>query len=93
MSSERKFSAVHVYAMAFWVAGGAAILLNILFFSVPLGQAGLFCAGIGGVLNIKVFIYHHHVEMLEAYRDSEERERNAFELGRDVGRDNVRSMH
>lgn len=89
MSGEQQYPAVHVFATAFWIVGGAGVVLNAVF-GFHTGIAGLFLAGIGGVLNIRGLIRHHHHQIVEMH----ESQRNAFELGRDVGRDNnVHQIH
>lgn len=56
-----------------WLAGLVLIIVGMVT-DYETGDLGLLCAGVGGVLNIRRFLMCN-----------EERERNAFALGRDLG--------
>lgn len=62
-------------AFVLWITGGALVLTGQLGASPHLGQVGLLAAGLGGVINIRGFI-----------DNLTERERNAFEVGRQYER-------
>lgn len=72
--TDRKFSATHVYSLAFWVAGFAFVVVEVVT-SLDVGELGILLAGIGGVANIKGFLLN-----LEC------REREAFHMGEEVER-------
>lgn len=58
-------------SIAFWTAGLVMVVVD-LSTGVTLGQLGLWCSMLGGVLSIRGYLLQLH-----------ERERNAFHLGRD----------
>lgn len=68
-----KISTLHVAAFGLWAVGLVLVVLWMVY-ALRTGGLGLLIAGAGGVLNIKVFL-----------GELEERERRAFEFGRQVG--------
>lgn len=69
---DRHISALHVAAGVLWVLGAT---LAVIYMAVGIrgtGCIGLLLAGAGGITNVRAMLAH-----------MEERERRAFELGRD----------
>jgi len=69
----RQISAWHVAAFGLWAIGLVLVVIWMVQ-GIRTGGLGLLFAGAGGVINIRVFI----LEM-------EDRERQAFDFGRQVG--------
>lgn len=69
--SDRSISFTAVLAGAGWIVGVALVVID-LFVAPRLDALGLIAAGAGGVLTIRGF-----------FCTASERERNAFQLGRD----------
>lgn len=73
---DRQFSALHVFAGTLWAVGGLLILATLIAHQREgLAELGLLLAGAGGVLSVRGMLCH-----------MEQRERTAFEIGRDIGR-------
>lgn len=70
----KTISAGHVAAFGLWAIGLVLVVAWMVDETMRTGGLGLMFAGAGGVLNIRVFI----LEM-------EDRERRAFDFGRQVG--------
>lgn len=74
-------SAHHVVAAGLWAVGVALVIIGMLVGNESIGQLGILSAGLGGVINIRGFICK-----------SARRDQRMFELGRDFGSQDVRSL-
>lgn len=74
MPNERTFSSTHVYSLAFWVAGFALAIVEVVT-ELDVGELGILLAGIGGVANIKAFLLHMECREREAFHLGEQYER------------------
>lgn len=70
---EHKISAGHVGALGCWTIGLVLVVIWMVY-GYRTGGLGLLIAGAGGTWNVRVFI-----------GEMEERERRAFNVGRQVG--------
>lgn len=73
--SEVKVSVMHVFAAAHWIAGVAFVLID-LFSGVETGELGVVLVAVAAVTNVKAWLSHMEARLVD-------RERSAFELGRD----------
>lgn len=79
---DRKISATQTFAYAHW-ALGLSLIVTSFYGPIQLAALGLLAAGVGGVAQIRGMIC-----------GLEERERNAFDLGRDYeSSQGVRRVH
>ncbi len=79
MMNDRSISVTSVSAVTLWTVGGALVIVGA-FFSLWFTGVGLYLAGAGGVLSIR-----------RMFCQQAARERNAFEIGVEVGRERIRS--
>lgn len=73
---DHHFSGFHVAAAVLWVLGAAAIISDLFFHVDALRAGGLYCSVGAATLNVRGTLRHMEGRQVE-------RERNAFEIGRD----------
>ena len=74
---DRPISVTLVAAVMFWFAAAMLVGLDLWLDSARLGRAGLFCSVAGATVTVRRYA-------CTAVQAVTERERNAFELGRDA---------
>lgn len=80
MMNDRDVSLTQAMAMTLWTIGGAFVAVGY-FLDLWFTGVGLWISGVGAVLSIR------HMFCQQAAR-----ERNAFEIGREVGMERLRSL-
>lgn len=78
--NDRKLSALHVTAAVCWIAGLVLVMLD-LFRLAHVHPLGLVVIGAAMTLNVRGFLCH-----------MEQRAERAFDVGREVGRDEVSQL-